>query len=273
MCSEWSGNLIEYIRLSINPTAHTNVIECQGFDNAINNASLFFNNVIRHTNNPNANTPTGQTSVGLGNIGAGPNSGNTAYIFNNVMYDTLQNYVIERQNQTSGSKQVSFNNSGDCGPSWQLNEGFADGLISVDQNQNNYCASTTSQFLAGQAGFSDVTNRFITPTQSTSDGYTANETYAYSPPFSNSPTVGQGTPIQTLFCNPIAAAQAAAGNACLYDTSYAVTWNPTTHQVTGPGRTVILRPSTPSIGAYEFSSSGNTLTPPTNIQVIPEYRH
>jgi hypothetical protein len=269
-CSEWSGNLIEYIRLSINPTAHTNVIECEGNDNPINGATFFYNNVIRHTNNPNPNTPTGQTSVGLGNIQAVPGSDETAYIFNNVMYDTLNNAAIERGNG-SGGHQVTFNNSGDCGPSWELTYQFSNPLVSGDTYYNNYCATTNSTPL-NCSGLTCGTNLFPTPSAAKAAGYTENETYAYSPPSSSSLTTTAAATSISSICAAISAENAAAGAACLNDTTYAVNYDSATHAVTGPARTAISRGSTPNIGAYQFSagsadSSGTTApAPPTGLE-------
>jgi hypothetical protein len=268
-CTEWSGNLIEYIRLSTNPSAHTNIIECQGYDNPINNATFFYNNVIRHTNNPNPSTPTGRTSVGLGDIGAGPSPGETAYIFNNVMYDTLQNSVIERQNSTSGAYQVTFNNSGDCGASWEMTHTFSNPLVPGDTYYNNYCATTNGTPLIC-SGLTCAANLFQTSTAAGGSGYTANQTYAYSPTSSSSPTVGTGTTNTNSLCSSISIAQAAAGTACLSDTSYAVSYDTTKHAVTGPGRTPVSRGATPDIGAYQFSpgSSSSAPAPPTNLSVV-----
>jgi hypothetical protein len=260
-CTEWSGNLIEYIRLSINPTAHTNVIECVGTDHAVNGATAFYNNVIRHTNNPNPNTPTGRTSVGLGDIQAVPGSGETAYIFNNVMYDTLQNAVIERGNG-SGGTMVVFNNSGDCGPSWELTHVYSNPLVAGDVYYNNYCATSNSTPLSC-SGLTCAANLFPTPSAANAAGYTESETYAYSPPSSSSPTVSATATSMSPICATISSENATAGAACANDTTYAVNYDSATHAVTGPARTTVSRGSTPNIGAYQFSagsadSSGTT---------------
>jgi hypothetical protein len=253
-CSEWSGNLIENIRLSINPTAHTNLIECMG-DNPIHNASLFYNNLVRHTGNPNPSTPTGRTTVGLGVFQAVPVTGEVAYIFNNVMYDTLENAVIERGSALG--TQVTFNNSGDCGPAWSLIYAYTNPLITGDVYVNDYCATVNLAPIGSCTTPYCTNNNFPTPTAAAAAGYSESQPYAYSPPFITSPTVGAGVNLSG-YCTFLAATHAAAGAACAFDTTYGASWNPSTHQVTAGARVPVLRPGSGGAawdeGAYQFAA-------------------
>lgn len=253
-CTEWSGNLVENVRLSTDPTAHTNAVECLD-DFPISNTTLFYNNVIRHTTNPNASTPSGRWSIGLGAIQPSPIAGETAYIFNNVFYDILQNAVFER-GTTTGTQKV-FNNSANCGPSWDLSFTCMNPIGASDIIQNNYFVTTNGNPIGSCSGCTKTTNLVQSPTTATSLGYTPVQTYAYSPTSAGSPTVGAGTAINTLtFCNGLGLINATAGTACGHDTTYAVGYNSSNHTVIPPGRPVALRSNPPDIGGYQFVTGG-----------------
>jgi hypothetical protein len=267
-CTEWSGNLIEYIRLSTNPTAHTNAIECVD-DNPVNGTTLFYGNVIRHTNNPNPNTPGGRQSIGLGDIQAVPKSGETTYVFNNVMYDTLQNAIIERGGPNG--KQIAFNNSGECGTSWELTHVCVNPVEPGDIYQNNHFVTSNSTPFGNCSGYTCKTNLIMAPATASSNRYTESQTFAFAPTSSKSPTVGAGTSIDA-FCSAISGAGfSVAAQACQSDTPYAVGYNQTTHSVIIPNRTTISRPGVPDIGAYQYSSTSSNPTsaqppaPPTGL--------
>ena len=122
-CTEWSGNLIEYIRPSTNASAHTNGIECLT-EIPSNNATLIYGNVLRHWNVQNTHEPHYPWSVGLGTAWSAP-SGSTTYAFNNVGYDTINNVWFGPSGggygcSSSCGASVNFNNTGDGGPSWNL---------------------------------------------------------------------------------------------------------------------------------------------------------
>jgi hypothetical protein len=251
-CTEWSGNLIEYVRMSTDPTAHTNFVECLN-DNPVNGATLFYNNVIRHGTNPNTNTPTGRWAVGVGAVWYTPVAGETSYFFNNIFYDVLENNVFERA--SSLGTTIAFNNSVDCGASWSLINLCANELLSVDIYQNNLFVTSASPALTG-SGFASISNLTI----ATGHGYGETETpYAFAPP-SGGATIGKGTSIASL-CSGVSSAQPAAGTACGLDTAYAVTYNTSNHTVTIPARTQLTRPSTPDIGAYQYSASSAPTAP------------
>ena len=101
-----------------------------------------------------------------------------------------------------------------------------------------------------------------TATQSVSaaaaQGYTLAQTYSFSPTSAGGVTVGGGTN-ESALCTAISAIDAAAGTACLSDTTYGVTINSTTHMVTGLARTPVLRGSTWDLGAYQYTSAASTL--------------
>lgn len=255
-CSEWSGNLMENIRLSTNASAHTNGVECLD-DIPVNNATLFFGNVFRHGTNPNTNTPSGRWSIGLGAIQPSPIAGETAYLFNNIFYDVLQNAVFERGTST-GTEKV-FNNSVDCGPSWNLSFTCMNPIEPADIIQNNYYVTTNGNPIGSCSGCTMTTNLVQTPATATGQGYTPLQTFAYSPTSAGGGTVGTGTAINTLtFCDGIGLFNSTAAAACIRDTPYAVGYNTSNHTVTIPDRTTNPRINPPDIGGYQFVGGGGS---------------
>src|SRR5208337_5282881 len=101
----------------------------------VNGVELFYNNVAEHFTVQNPNVFTGRWTIGVP-FWWGPNSTDTLYAFNNVGFDILQNAVYERIGST-GTYNI-FNNSGDCGPAWNLAFQCAYGMQSADTIKNNY---------------------------------------------------------------------------------------------------------------------------------------
>jgi hypothetical protein len=264
-CKDWDGNLIENIRFAANPTAHTNVVECVA-DDAPNNQTYFYNNVVRHATNPNPHTPDGRWSIGLGLWAPVLNPRETDYVFNNVMYDGIQNDPIEPSPATG--TMVVFNNTMNCGPNWSLT--FECGgvpVVASNRYFNNHFISAPSggHYLrndngSGNAcrGYACTNNIATTPAAATSGGYTTAQTYVYSPLTSGSRTIASGTSISST-CAGILDAVAAA--ACLRDTTYGVAYDAANHTVTGPARASVARSNPPSVGAYESGGSPPALTP------------
>lgn len=265
-CTEWSGNLLEYIRLGTDPTGHTNAVECAD-NNPVNNATYFYGNTMRHMTNPNPNTPGGRWSIGLGAIMSAPRAGETSYAFNNVFHDILQNATFERGSSTG--KWKIFNNTSDCGPSWSLAYPCVASLIAGDLVQNNHFITSSSTPLGNCSGYTCTTNVTQSPTAASGQGYTPSEDYAYSPTSSGGSTVETGTVLSSL-CTAIGSANSAAGTACQNDTPYAVTYDSTNHVVVVPARKSLSRPGQQTawdVGAYQFNG-GSQVDPPTHLQAV-----
>jgi hypothetical protein len=279
-CQEWSGNLIEYIRLSTNQSTHTNGIECL---DTVSGVSLLYNNVERHTNVANASAPGGLESIGLFNQINPPNTSSTTYIFNNVVYDSLQNNWMGFGSGTTGCQSgcgtiVMFSNTSDCGPEWNLSYQCTGptpcpSFLLACQEFNNYYITTNSTPCGSGAGsncntssgsYTSSNNIVMTPSMATSDGYTTTETYAYSPTSGSSPTVGAGVNLSST-CSAISSAQSAAGTACMSDTAYGATYNVTNHTAVAGARTTNPRPTSGNwdIGAYLFGDAAPD--PPQNV--------
>jgi hypothetical protein len=245
--SEMSGNLIEYIRLSTDPTEHTNVWEELP---ALGNTNLYFNNVIRHMNSVNTNIPGGRWEVGVPLMIAPPSAEATAYVFNNVMYDLIPNISIEINGAHLLGAAYVFNNTVQTGPTYNVNyPGFSCTTATCVVQNNLWVTSNSTPGGKCGTGCTSRTNLAMTPIAATAAGYTTSQPYALFPTLATSPTVGVGTSIASI----CAQLTGAAATACASDTSYAVGYDTTRHTVTSPNRTVNARQTTPDIGAYQFT--------------------
>ncbi len=260
----FGGNTYRYLRQSINPSSHTNIIEAVDASSGLN--SLIWNNVFEHTTNPNPNTPGGQVTVGL-SIEPAANTGLPSYTFNNVISDTIRNAMFEPLSSVGYGVPYFFNNTADCGPSWSLTYACTASTAQGGYLSNNNFITTGTYAGSGWTESHDVN---WTPTQARSAGYTSGETYIYSPPNSNCSgvtpcTVGAGLSMSSV-CSAVTAIYAAAGAACLKDTSYGAFYNTCNHTVTVPARPQSLRtPQTgvlSDIGAYQSGSNENGPPPP-----------
>lgn len=268
-CSEWSNNLIQDLRLSTNPTTHTNAIECLD-ETASNN--LYYNNVERHTNNPNAKVPGGQWSIGLFNQ-VTPMSGYTDYVFNNVTYDGLQNVpwgLFAGGNGCCGSL-VFFNNTGDGGPSWtsqsydlinKCPSAYKSCTFENDDLISNLAASSSALTNCG-SNCTESGNLVESLSTASGESLTSGETYAYAP-LNNTAETETGGAATESFCSAVTAINAAAGAACVLDTSYGVGYNTTTHTVITPGRQQqVSRPTGSAAwnrGAYQWGPAPPALS-------------
>jgi hypothetical protein len=265
-CQEWSGNLAEYVRLPTDPTGHTNGIEClDAFP--VNGVDLFYNNVFRHMNNPNPNVPGGRWSVGAAPFWVSSAGPSTAYVFNNVAYDAIQNKDISRD--TSAGTMIVFNNTFACGNDWA---GYAFPCSDVqpsDVFQNNL--AITSNSTPWGSGATYKTNILWTSSQATKAGYMETEAFAYAPQNSNCSgmtpcTVSAGTS-NVSFCNAInAAGFTAAYQACMADTGYGASYNSVHHAVAGPARASSSWNGSFAVGAYLFGGgTSSQVQPPSGL--------
>jgi hypothetical protein len=268
----WHDNLIEYWYDPGDKSAHGNVLESVG-DAAGTNA--FYNNVIRHVS-PNG---VGQVVIWLL-----PPAGSTDYLFNNVLYDinNAGNYYDIGENfSRHAGKQIIFNNTFEqnkSGPVLCCTTGTTLTRPFTAAN-NHYITDFSSPYVLPNCKTAStlVTELAMTHAKAAKQGYTASETYAYSPTRASKSTVGAGTNEQTNFCAALSTAAGSdstlsdAATACQSDTRYACTYNRNNHTVTCPARTVVARPSSGAwdAGAYEYSSSGNQRAV---YQEVPKYR-
>jgi len=95
------------------------------------------------------------------------------------------------------------------------------------------------------------------------------EAYPFAPMDSVASAKVGTAPSSAGLCTIIAAFDAAAGTACLSDTTLGVSYNQTNHTVSWPARTPIARPTSGDweIGAYE-NAAGSAPQPPTGLSAV-----
>lgn len=201
--------------------------------------------------------------------------GGCDYVFNNVFY----------QINSPGNTFNIGENNGDQGPIYFFNNTFENpnndviltcgvsGYAAPFTAANNHYITDNSTAYAGTCSGQGtyVTERLMSHATATTDGYTASETYAYSPTSSSSPTVGAGTN-ETTFCTNISSqgGPSAATSACENDTTYACSYNSTSHSVSCPARTVNNRASSGAWdqGAYAYGNPAPAPNPPTGLSAV-----
>ena len=252
MPEEGSGNLIEYIRISSNPSAHTNAwLENDDAPQGL----LFFNNIVRHLNS--AAQRANQIGVPVW-IAPRADATHPTYIFNNVFYDGISNGTLEMGTPLvtlpKAGTVVAFNNTIDGGPSWDLNHfgsGCGSNYASCTFRNNHFITNATGLAACG-SNCTQSDNLTQTPAAANAQGYSVNEAYVYSPTSGAGATVGKGADVNA-FCAAVAAMNANAGQACQSDTTYAVNysaescttldcWQAAPHTVVVPDRVANLRP-------------------------------
>jgi hypothetical protein len=193
------------------------------------------------------------------------NSGLTAYVFNNVLFNGAWGLGEGMQFCQEGSA---------CGPFYGFNNtmeaqfNLSAGVTATANLYNNHCIQSAggcpnnegvwtvnettdkAQCAGTGSGCADqnVSTHF--------DQYTDSQTYALSPVAITNSTVGTGTNEKSI-CTTISGLNTAAGTACLSDTSYACAYNTNTDTISCPDRTENSRPVSAAwdIGAYEFSGA------------------
>ncbi len=256
-------NLYEYFF----ENGHSNLLEAL---NETPGSNAVYNNLFRHIENNCA------SGCGVG-FWPAPPVGATDYYFNNLIYDAgAIEYFNIGQNGNSQGALIFFNNTWE----WALTAP----PFTCTTTSAPFTVANNLYILDGATPYgpncasqqTTVTNLQMTHATATSKGFTASETYAYSPTSSSSPTVGAGTNEGTqnsAYCSALSTAASSdpylsdAASACYNDTRYGCTYNSTSHMVNCPARSIIARPTNaaPDIGAYQFGSSP-TPQPPTNVQ-------
>ncbi len=196
---------------------------------------------------------------------------NATYMWNNVVYNNYaggnSDIQIDPYGQSSGCGVYYIWNNTLQVPATTgssairiVNRGFAIGTVFL---QNNHFVSDSGTFNSG-GGVQNLTNSNNTSQtnpQAAAQGYTAAETYAFSPIAGNIATIGAGVNLSTN-CSTLA-------RLCS-DTTYAVGLDPNTNSVT-VARTTNPRPSSGvwDSGGYLFGSGAGQPAPPTNLTATP----
>jgi hypothetical protein len=240
---------------------HSNVYEENGeFTPAMIHA--WYNNVWRNWPGEGIDT----SSIGLL---PGPLTGVTYNFFNNVEYNNGQSeYIgIGAFLHPVTATLNFFNNTVQTPATQSIYRNENQQTITFNVINDHSIDDQSTIFNAPATVSAYTTPLHQTNAQATATGYTNSQTpYAYAPTSSSSPTVGRGTN-HIDYCNAMTASSdpliQAAGTACKSDTTYAVTYNASTHTAGGPARVPISRPSGAwDIGAYQFSSTQAFSPPP-----------
>lgn len=256
-------NLYEYFF----ENGHSNVLESL---NDSPGANAIYNNVIRHIE-------TAVTSGGGVGMWLSPHPGTTDYIFDNLMYDVgpLEYINVGSYGWNSGN-ETFFNNTFQTNPVQTIfNCEYLIGGTLTDTN--NHFIDDGTPYLGPCSTKITTTPLLMSNSTATTYGYTASETFAYSPTLSSSPTVGAGTNETANLCRALSTAAQSdptlsdAAAACKSDTTYACTYNIGNHTVSCPARTVTARPSSGAwdIGVYEFGTQQEQPpNPPTDLTAV-----
>src|SRR6185437_6360730 len=226
-------------------------------DNVIHDVA---NGIVGYSYDNNPLTLSGNLIYNIkeSNAGSHPNaieivSGETDYVWNNVIFNIMGNAPEGPQvpGQT-GMNFFAWNNTvvdtpgEDC---FHWNSGDGGSFIAVTI-ENNHCISTASTASSTWGGISAVQtgNVLMSPSAASAQGYTASQTYAYSPPSATSGTVGKGTNIVSTCTGNLAG--------LCSDTAYGSALSAAV-SVIAPVRTSNVRPSSGAwdVGAYQFSTS------------------
>ncbi len=267
----YHDNLYEYTV----ENGHSNIVE--NYAEWANGDNVLYNSVFRY--------------IDFEGPGQG-NSGNTPvlwlwpnypsgvdFIFNNVLdgEGSVQLINVGRNLQSVGTYSF-FNNTIDftAGTGDDFHGGPAGYPFTVLTENNHYISESSSVYDSLCTGHvTETTNLLMNHATAAANGYPLTQTYADSPASGSSPTVGAGTNAKGAGpCGALATAAgsdptlSAAAAACQSDTTYACSYNSTTHTVTCPARTPTARPSSGNwdIGAYQYQ--GGALAPPTNVKAI-----
>lgn len=250
-------NIEEYLLAAADGVSHTNAMK---FNAEWAGTNAVYNNVYRY------NWLSGACEVSQWFM---PSS--TDYVFNNIQYGVgcIGNYFDLAATYGTGWTANIFNNTWVIPSSGTINANPASTTVYWP---NNYCidpsGGTASSCYAGSGTLNYLTDLVQTPSAASAQGITSSETFAYSPTASAS-TIGAGTNEQSYCSSMLGSSDPliqAAGKACQYDTTFACSYDTSTHSVTCPARIPSARPSSGNwdIGAYQYQ--GGPLAPPTNVK-------
>ena len=243
-------NIVQNVVTSFDPSAHENGLEINYSKNV-----TVYNNIFRHIG-------SGSLTVWLA-----PDSGSTAYFFNNVVYDTDVTNVLDLAASLSGSTgtDVLWNNTVECGPDSNPNAVCAANINSAVHAvtlQNNHFITNAGSYWSSNGPKPTLANNVLqTLAQANAQGYSSSEQYAFSPTsaYPTDVTPGQGSSGSSL-CS------AAGVSACNSDTTYGVSYNTTNHTVSSPGRSSKTWNSTPDVGAYSYGGQSQGPGTPVNLK-------
>lgn len=269
----WHDNWWDTITTSYDTTQHQNTFE----DNGASNNEFFYNNLVTNTTN----------SSGL-TLNFAPCSGTTTYVFNNIVANT-DDTPLNVQPECGAGTFFVFNNSielgadsvkgsGNGGIGTGTYPGCPSGLAGCTYKNNHFVGTNNQSTQICNAPCTDTTNLSQTIAAAKANSSPAFNQYSFSqapyifpPVASTNSTVLAGTN-SSGDCSTVTNANAAAGAACVNDTTYGVGYNSSTHTVITPPpyRSPNGRPGSGAwdIGAFFYNSGANAPNPPTALSAI-----
>jgi hypothetical protein len=256
---EVSGNLLYNCGYPSFPSGASNVhadaIQVNGADGAF----YIHDNVIHDTGrDSNGN----ECEAGL--IG---NPGETDFVWNNVSYNIHGNSWALTQNASPGIAAYFWNNTmtgGMDGVGYCVRQGHS-GTYSTIQIVNNHCITSAGRIddTALSATTKTVTNNLVqTMSTANSQGYSAAQSFAFSPTAGTQATVGAGGNLS---------GQCTGRNALLcHDTGYG-SLQTAANISASPARAGFSRPAGATgwdIGAYRYSVTITPPAAPSNLRII-----
>jgi hypothetical protein len=264
----WHDTLVEYLVQST-VTSHQDGLYHVSQYSTPN--SLIYNNVVRHTTNPLTGGAVKMWFNGNGPCpyGSAVNAC-VSYAFNNVVYDNYPGNMIDMGGHAAVNYGTwyFFNNTVSCGTdsvpgNCSLGDnGNTGGTMSVNLINNQWISTATTSFpVCTHYICKESTPLFQTISQAKAQDYADTSNYAFEPASSSAPTVGRGANEDSL-CAAVNAIDPNAGAACYGGTTYACTYNSTSHTVSCPTIPAVPRPTGAwDVGAYQFSSTIRASTP------------
>jgi hypothetical protein len=260
--------LVEHWYATVHPNLYESVAETSG-----NNA--FYNLVFRDICTDSGACPV-LPLVGFWPLPSYPPSLNVDYIFNMVYYNVggIIQYFNVGNNANEGGlmgKLIIFNNTFENTLNGQIFGCTPDGTVFPFTAANNHYITDSGTIYSATCAsqLTPVTNIAQTHAQATSQGYTASQTFAFSPVSGTVATVNTGTNNQASYCAALATAAVSdptlsdAASKCGSATTYAVTYNSANHTVTYPATTPTARPVSAAwnVGAYQYNGTSTVATP------------
>ncbi len=242
------NNLCEYIVIEGWPNAdHANGISI--FDTFSGSTMWVYNNVVRHT----TASALGSETMWLHSLGDA--TGETTYVFNNLLYDNGRGIDIGDHPTAGSGTSYFYNNTVEAGGNHCFGNGETSPRGTLNY-ANNHCINAST--ICDGTGVSCTNlggNLSQTSAQATTAGYTASQSYGYFPTTSSGSTVGIGNSL-TSSCVTIGIALCSGTSYPEYDAVHHV-------PIFSP---VIARGSSWDAGAYKYTAPGSANGVPTNLQ-------
>jgi hypothetical protein len=245
-----------------------------GFSPLTSNGEIYYNLLLH-----GGNSCSGGVVLWFNGNGGTGNFVN--YGFNNIIYNESSNPVnIGNHGAGNYGTYYWFNNTVDCTVGGCGGAPPTGPFFTVYDQNNHVIPSALNFDSSPSGGRTPVCNNGkgtgctdLTQSESVANGqgYTASETYSYSPISSCTPstcgTVQHGTDVQS-WCTALSAINATAGAACQSSTSDACTYNTTNHTLSCPNNALNARTSAWDIGSYEYGTQDAPPNPPTGLSAV-----